>query len=41
VDLYLIHFPVRLKQDVEGYNIKSEDIIPFVINIMIKMKKHV
>ena len=31
VDLYLIHFPVRLKQDVEGYNIKSGDIIPFDI----------
>ncbi|CAJ2679434.1 unnamed protein product [Trifolium pratense] len=31
VDLYLIHWPVRFKQDVEGLNFKSEDIIPFDI----------
>ncbi|GAU32281.1 hypothetical protein TSUD_62970 [Trifolium subterraneum] len=31
VDLYLIHWPVRLKQDVEGINFKGEDVIPFDI----------
>ncbi|AES89308.1 methylecgonone reductase [Medicago truncatula] len=31
VDLYLIHWPVRLKQDVEGHNFKGEDTIPFDI----------
>jgi len=31
VDLYLIHWPVRLKQDVEGYNFKGKDTIPFDI----------
>ncbi|XP_045819594.1 methylecgonone reductase-like isoform X2 [Trifolium pratense] len=31
VDLYLIHWPVRFKQDVEGLNFKSEDLIPFDI----------
>ncbi|KAK2416555.1 methylecgonone reductase [Trifolium repens] len=29
VDLYLIHWPMRLKQDVKGLNFKSEDIITF------------
>jgi diketogulonate reductase-like aldo/keto reductase len=31
VDLYLIHWPVRLKQDVEGINFNGEDVIPFDI----------
>ncbi|CAK8576691.1 unnamed protein product [Lathyrus sativus] len=31
VDLYLIHWPVRLKQDVKGLNFKGEDLIPFDI----------
>jgi hypothetical protein len=31
VDLYLIPWPVRLKQDVEGINFKGEDVIPFDI----------
>ncbi|CAJ2667260.1 unnamed protein product [Trifolium pratense] len=31
VDLYLIHWPVRLKQDVEGFNFTGEDVIPFDI----------
>lgn len=31
VDLYLIHWPVRLKQDAERLNFKKEDMIPFDI----------
>lgn len=31
VDLYLIHWPVRLRQDVEGFNFTGEDVIPFDI----------
>ncbi|KEH26779.1 putative 3''-deamino-3''-oxonicotianamine reductase [Medicago truncatula] len=31
VDLYLIHWPVRLKEDVEGFNFTGEDVIPFDI----------
>ncbi|KAI4347321.1 hypothetical protein L6164_008140 [Bauhinia variegata] len=31
VDLYLIHWPVRVKQGVEGFNFTGEDIIPFDI----------
>jgi hypothetical protein len=31
LDLYLIHWPVRLKQDVEGFNFTGEDVIPFDI----------
>ncbi|KAJ7975305.1 methylecgonone reductase-like [Quillaja saponaria] len=31
VDLYLIHWPVRLKQEVEGFNFSKEDILPFDI----------
>ncbi|AES89305.1 methylecgonone reductase [Medicago truncatula] len=31
VDLYLIHWPVRLKQDAESLKFKKEDMIPFDI----------
>ncbi|XP_004513337.1 methylecgonone reductase-like [Cicer arietinum] len=31
VDLYLIHWPVRLKQDVEGFNFTGEDVVHFDI----------
>ncbi|KAJ7970217.1 methylecgonone reductase-like [Quillaja saponaria] len=31
VDLYLIHFPVRLRQDIEGYEFAEEDVLPFDI----------
>lgn len=31
VDLYLIHWPVRLKEDVEGFNFTGKDVIPFDI----------
>ncbi|GLJ06587.1 hypothetical protein SUGI_0042600 [Cryptomeria japonica] len=31
VDLYLIHFPVRLKKEVVFLNIKEDDILPFDI----------
>ncbi|KAK2421757.1 methylecgonone reductase [Trifolium repens] len=31
LDLYLIHWPVRLKQDVVGFNFTGEDVIPFDI----------
>ena len=31
MDLYLIHWPVRLKEDVEGFNFTGEDVIPFDI----------
>ncbi|KAE9600201.1 hypothetical protein Lal_00045756 [Lupinus albus] len=31
VDLYLIHWPVRLKPEVEGFNFTGEDVIPFDI----------
>lgn len=29
VDLYLIHFPVRLRQGVKAINYTNEDILPF------------
>lgn len=29
VDLYLIHFPVRLRQGVKGINYNNGDILPF------------
>ncbi|TKY44859.1 Methylecgonone reductase [Spatholobus suberectus] len=29
VDLYLIHFPVRLRQGIKGTNYSKEDILPF------------
>ncbi|KAI5445241.1 hypothetical protein KIW84_013476 [Lathyrus oleraceus] len=31
VDLYLIHWPVRLKPDIEGFNFTGKDVIPFEI----------
>ncbi|KAK7270675.1 hypothetical protein RJT34_25998 [Clitoria ternatea] len=31
VDLYLIHWPVRLKQGVEGFKFTGEDVVPFDI----------
>lgn len=31
VDLYLIHWPVRLREDVEGFNFTGEDVVPFDI----------
>jgi len=31
VDLYLIHWPVRLKEDAEGFNFTGKDVIPFDI----------
>ena len=31
VDLYLIHWPVRLRQGVEGFNFTGEDVVPFDI----------
>ncbi|CAK7324848.1 unnamed protein product [Dovyalis caffra] len=31
VDLYLIHLPVRLKQEVEGHNFTEEDLLPLDI----------
>lgn len=31
VDLYLIHCPVRLKPDIEGFNFTGKDVIPFEI----------
>ena len=29
VDLYLIHMPARVKQEVEGLNFSEEDLLPF------------
>ncbi|KAI9087327.1 hypothetical protein K1719_030647 [Acacia pycnantha] len=31
VDLYLIHWPVRLRPDAVGFNFKGEDVLPFDI----------
>ena len=31
MDLFLIHWPVRLKQGVEGLNFTGEDVLPFDI----------
>lgn len=31
VDLYLIHMPARVKQEVEGLNFSEEDLLPFDI----------
>ncbi|CAL0322295.1 unnamed protein product [Lupinus luteus] len=31
VDLYLIHWPVRLKPEVEGFNFTGKDVVPFDI----------
>lgn len=31
MDLYLIHMPARVKQEVEGLNFSEEDLLPFDI----------